>query len=111
MRNGLRTPCCFATIDPLSLAVPSPVTMLVRHAYSCRWSRHRSATRCSPAFQRPPRQSRRSERPGRTRTVVMGRVSESWTMSFGRAFCLAGVTYRRLRGTRTREVSGNLGWA
>jgi hypothetical protein len=26
LRNG------FATIDPLSLAVPSPVTMLVRHA-------------------------------------------------------------------------------
>ena len=43
MRNGLRTPCCFAIIDSLSLGVPSPVTMLVRHAYSCRWSRHGSA--------------------------------------------------------------------
>jgi hypothetical protein len=53
LRNGLRTPCCFATIDPLSLAVPSPVTMLVRHAYSCRWSRHRSAGPLLARFPAP----------------------------------------------------------
>jgi hypothetical protein len=53
LRNGLRTPCCFATIDPLSLAVPSPVTMLVRYAYSCRWSRHRSAGPLLARFPAP----------------------------------------------------------
>jgi len=61
LRNGLRTPCCFATIDPLSLAVPSPVTMLVRHAYSCRWSRHRSAGPLLARFPAPaaPESARR----------------------------------------------------
>jgi hypothetical protein len=53
LRNGLRKPCCFATIDPLSVAVPSPVTMLVRHVYSCRWSRHRSAGPLLARFPAP----------------------------------------------------------
>jgi hypothetical protein len=53
LRNGLRKPCWFATVDPLSLADPSPVTMLVRHARSCRWGRHRSAGPLIARFPAP----------------------------------------------------------
>lgn len=69
-QNGPRTPCCFATIDPLFLAIPKPVTMSVRHAYSCRWRRHRSAW--------PPGESRAERLAGTSRSAHPAKRRQSY---------------------------------